>query len=127
MRLARLANIGKGLIPASIRQIYLACVTSVADYGSVIWWKGQKALARPLQALQNLALRKILGVFKTAPISAIEVEAALPPAEIRLNSNTHQYIFRLLKLAKNHLVNIALIKNIDIRLEDRIKHPRLNL
>ena len=57
----------------------------------------------------------------------MEVEAALPPAEIRLNSNTRQYAFRLLKLAKNHLVNIALIKNIDIRPEDRIKHPRLNL
>ena len=36
-RLGRLANIEKGLSPQAIRQLYLACVTSVADYGSQIY------------------------------------------------------------------------------------------
>jgi hypothetical protein len=35
-RLARLANTEQGLSPFAIRQLYLACVTSVADYGAVI-------------------------------------------------------------------------------------------
>jgi hypothetical protein len=34
--IARLANIERGLSPLAIRQLYLACVTSIADYGSVI-------------------------------------------------------------------------------------------
>ena len=76
-RMTRLANTAKGLSPFAVRQLYLACVTSVADYGSPIWWRGQAQFERPLQALQNLALRKILGVFKTAPIVPMEVEAAL--------------------------------------------------
>ena len=40
-RMTRLANTAKGLSPFAIRQLYLACVTSVADYGAAIWWKGQ--------------------------------------------------------------------------------------
>ena len=36
-RLGRLANIDRGLSPQSIRQIYLACVSSVADYGSPVY------------------------------------------------------------------------------------------
>ncbi len=35
-RLNRLSNISKGLSPFAIRQLYLACVTSVADYGSIL-------------------------------------------------------------------------------------------
>ena len=38
-RMARLANIKKGLTPFSLRQLYLACITSVANYGSSIWWR----------------------------------------------------------------------------------------
>jgi hypothetical protein len=97
-RLNRLSNINKGLSPYAIRQLYLACVTSVADYGSILWWgKLNKTQLRPLQALQNLALRKILGVFKTAPIKPMEIESALPPPFIRLNHSNRRYAFRVLK------------------------------
>ena len=54
--MTRLANTGKGLTPFALRQLYIACITSVADYGSPIWWKGQAQFKRPLQALQNLGL-----------------------------------------------------------------------
>ena len=39
-RMTRLASSGRGLSPFALRQLYLACVTSIADYGSPIWWKG---------------------------------------------------------------------------------------
>jgi ribonuclease HI len=107
-RMNRLANTGRGLSPYALRQIYQACVTSVSDYGSVIWWRGQRNLLQPLQALQNQGVRKILGVFKTAPIKPMEVEAALPPPEIRLNSNIRKYAFRVLKLSPSHPVNVEI-------------------
>ena len=110
LRMARLANSEKGLTPFALRQLYLACVVSVADYGSVIWWRGQASLLRPLQAIQNLAVRKILGVFKTAPIIPMEVEAAVLPPRVRLNTNIRQYAFRLLKLSPEHPVNTEFTK-----------------
>ena len=75
----------RGPTPLAVRQIYLACIISISDYSSIIWLKGQEFPALSLQKTQNMALRKILGVFKTAPILAMEVEAALMPTRIRLN------------------------------------------
>ena len=106
--MTRLANTERGLSPHALRQLYLACVTSIADYGSAIWWKGQAQFKRPLQALQNLGLRKILGVFRTAPILPMEAEAALAPPSVRLNTSIRKYAFRALKLAPTHPINQAL-------------------
>ena len=107
-RMTRLANSNRGLSPFALRQLYLACITSIADYGSVIWWRGQAQLKKPLQALQNLGLRKILGVFKTAPILPMEVEAALAPPGIRLNASIRQYAFRALRLAPSHPISLEI-------------------
>ena len=111
-RVQRLTNISRGLSPFAIRQLYLACVTSVIDYGSILWWKTEsKAQIRPLQAIQNLALRKTLGVFKTAPIIPIEVELALVPPIIRLNHSRRRYAFRILKLSLKHPIRLAFEKS----------------
>jgi hypothetical protein len=47
-RMARLVNIERRLSPFATRQLYRACVTSIADYGSAIWWRGQAQLKKPL-------------------------------------------------------------------------------
>ena len=107
-RLYRLANTERGLAPFAVRQLYLACVTSVSDYGSAIWWKNQKQFTRPLQGLQNLGLRKILGCFKTTPVIPMELEAALVPPQIRLNTSLRRYAYRITKLAPSHPVNQAI-------------------
>ena len=108
--MCRLANSEKGLSPFAIRQLYLACVVSIADYGSQVYWKQQTSAKRQLQQLQNLAVRKILGVFQTTPIVPAEIEANLPPPAIRLNTNLRQYAFRARKLLNNHPVKKALEK-----------------
>lgn len=101
-RMARLTSIGSGLSPHSVRQIYLACVNTVSDYGSPVWWKNQPSFTIQLQKLQNLAMRKILGVFKTAPVKVLEIEAGLLPPDIRLNELTRRYAFRINHLPRDH-------------------------
>lgn len=114
IRMARLANIGRDLTPFALRQLYNACVTSIADYGSIIWWKGNQITSiKLLQGLQNSATRKILGVFKTAPVLPIEVESALPPPEIRLNATVRAYALGLFKLSPSHPVNYAINDSIN--------------
>lgn len=104
-RLNRLSNITRGLSPYALRQLFIACVISVSDYGSILWWsKTNKSQIRPLQAIQNLATKKILGVFKTAPILPRDVESALLPPIVRLNHNQRRYAFRILKLSNSHPV-----------------------
>jgi hypothetical protein len=48
-----------------------------------------------------MALRKILGTFRTTPTIPYEIEAALLPPTIRLNSTLRQYAFRIYKLPCN--------------------------
>jgi hypothetical protein len=100
-RMYRLANSERGLSPYALRQLCMGCVTSVADYGCQVYWKGQASFTSKLQRVQNLALRKILGTFCTSPTLSSEVEAALPPKAIRLNTTICQYTFRVRKLPGN--------------------------
>ena len=107
-RITRLANINHGLSSRALRQLYLACIASIADYGSVVWWRQQKNLIQPLITLQNKALRLILGVFRTAPIPPMEAESALASTDIRLDANTRQYAFRIIKLSPDHPIRQTL-------------------
>ena len=121
--MARLGNTHFGLSPTAMRQIYLACVVSIADYGSVVWWKGQEYAISLLQKLQNLAMRKILGVFKTAPILPMEVESCLQPPKIRLQANIRKFALRMSKLHFSHPVNYKMQKERDFIL---LKQTQLN-
>jgi len=107
-RLAKLANSEKGLSAYAIKQLYLACVISVVDYDSAIWWKGQQYLKKSLQQLQNLRLQKILKVFKTASIVSMKVKTALASAFLKLDNNTQKYTVWIKRLVNNHSVNIAI-------------------
>ena len=96
-RMVRLANSERGLSARSLRQLYNACVVSVADYGAPIWWKSRRSVA-PLQAIQSKAARRILGVFRTTPNAPIELEAALLPPAIRIERQVALYGVRLRNL-----------------------------
>jgi hypothetical protein len=66
-----------------MRQLYLACITSIADYEVLIWWKGQKNLLERNQKLQNNMLRKVLEAFKTSLIAVMEIETSILSVRIR--------------------------------------------
>ncbi len=101
-QIARLSNTERGLSFQAMRQLYIACIVSIADFGVPIWWNNQKFLLDKYQKLQNLALRKILGAFKTSPIMAMELEAAIPPPKVRFNKICMNYSLRIMQLFKNH-------------------------
>ena len=82
MALSRLGNTERGLSQSALRQLYQSCITTVADFGAEVWWNQQKTQLLPFQKLQNMAMRKIAGAFKTTPIAVLEAELGLPPADL---------------------------------------------
>ena len=58
------------------------------------------------QKLQNIALRKILGVFKTSPINAMELEASISPSKIRFKRICKNYAWRILQMHENHPIRV---------------------
>ena len=75
----------------------MLALVSIADTGVPIWWNNQKFLLDKFQKLQNLALRKILEVFKTSLIMVMELGAAIPPPKIRFNKIYMNYSLRIMQ------------------------------
>src|SRR6266536_668148 len=105
-QIARLSNTERGLSFQAMRQLYIACITSVADYEVPIWWNNQKFLLDKFQKLQNNACKKILEAFKTSPAMTIELETALPPLKIRFNKICQNYALRILQISKNYSIRL---------------------
>jgi hypothetical protein len=105
-QIARLSNTERDLSLQAMRQLYIACIVSIADYGVLIWWNKQKFLLEKYQKLQNNAMKKILGVFKTSSIVAMELETALSPPKIRFNRICQNYALRILQMPKNHPIRL---------------------
>jgi len=105
----RIARQRKGLTLNALRQLYVACVSSVADYGSLLWFgrRGCQSLWEQHQRVQNRALATITGAFPKSPTKALEIEAALLPPECRHMKLAYQYALRFAKLPHNHPVKQA--------------------
>jgi|UniRef100_A0A2P2HYR2 ribonuclease HI len=69
-----------------LRRVYISFIRSKLEYGCTIFGKLSDKNLRILQVLQNNALRCILGARKTSPILSLEVEAHVPPVEIRFEA-----------------------------------------
>jgi hypothetical protein len=102
MALSRLGSTEWELNQTALRQLYQSCITTVTDFGAEVWLNQQKNQSLPLQKLQNQAMRKIAGAFRTMPVAALEAELGIPPADIRLDYKQQSYAARHLTLPDNH-------------------------
>ena len=56
-----------------------------------------------------MAIKHMLGAFKGSPTKALELEAALPPPDIRFEKLCNMYALRTLKFQPNHPIVKTLI------------------
>ena len=104
--LQRLANTESGLHPTAVRQLYIACITPISDFGAEVWWRGQQGLCSKLQLLQNNTVRKVTGAFRTTPMAALESEACIPPVRTRLNYLQQKMAIRILSMPEIHPIRV---------------------
>jgi ribonuclease HI len=125
--ISRLANTERGLSFQAMRKLYIACIVSVADYGVPVWWKNQLFLLDKFKKLQNSALRKILGAFRTSPVSAMEIEAGILPVEVRFEKLCKNYALRILYMHESHPVKQRIPAKSPFSEEKGINLTELNL
>ena len=89
-----------------MRQLYITYISSVANYGVPVWWNNQKNMLKKFQKLQNIALRKMLGAFKTSSINTMELEASIPPSKVKFERICKNYAWRTLQIHENHLIKL---------------------
>jgi len=97
-----LSNSERGLSRAAMRQLCISTVFSVSDYGSEIWFKDQKTYVRDIQSIQNKAMRRVAGAFRTTSIRALEAETELMSTRQRLFDKHRKYATRVLQMTDNH-------------------------
>ena len=70
------------------------------------------------QKLQNIALRKMLGAFKTSPINAMELEASIPPPKVRFKRIYKNYTWRILQMHENHPIKLRVSSSFSSHLNE---------
>ncbi len=102
--LFRLMNSEWELNVKSEKQLYLIYITSISDYDVEIWWNDQKSYLVKFRKLQNAALQKILSVFWTSSIDAMQIEVEISSMKIWLDQKCKNYAIRIVELLKKHSI-----------------------
>ena len=105
-QITRLSNTERGLSFQVIRQLYITCITSIADYNVLVWWNNQIYLLEKYQKLQNLVLRKILKAFKNSSSIVIKLKAAISLSKVRFNRICKNYALRIMQISKNYSIRL---------------------
>ena len=105
-QIAKLFNTERDLSFQTMKQLYIACITSVADYEVPIWWNNQKFLLEKYQKLQNSALKKILEAFKISLYMTMKLKAAIIFSRVRFNRICKNYALRIMQIPKNHSIRL---------------------
>lgn len=101
-RVASLSRINGGLPINLMRRVVVAAVTSVALYGSEVWWRGQQDRVNKLQILLNSQARAITGLLRSTPLVFLQAQACLPCAKDLLDHRQTRYAVRALGANGDH-------------------------
>jgi len=95
-----------------IRQLFQSVVASRLDYAAFIWHQpkmdGSTAAlvqARKLTTVQRIAMKATLACYRTTPTTAMEIESAIMPAHLRLQTKVLSATVRLWSLSRKHPIH----------------------
>ncbi|TIC95781.1 putative RNA-directed DNA polymerase from transposon BS [Colletotrichum higginsianum] len=110
-----LGNTAWGAPTHLLRRAITSCVLPIQYYASEAWWPGRNriknghiasngvnGLLNQLDITQAKAIRAALPVYRTTPVSILQREAALPPAEVMLDAKLHKASVRIHRLDDRH-------------------------
>lgn len=83
--IARLGGVRKGMTGMAVRSLFLACVRPIFEYGIEVWNFAIQSKDRDrFRSIQGNCLKRALGAVKTTSFEVLEIEAAIPPVNLRL-------------------------------------------
>ena len=109
MALSSIAKCIWGAPYMQIRQRFQAVVALRKDYAAIVWHRPKddgstagNVQMRKLTTIQRLAMKAILGCYKTTPTAAMEIESGLQPPWIRLQTKVLLATTRIQSLSSRH-------------------------
>jgi len=101
-RVSGLSMSNGGLSVNLMRRVVVAAVTSVAMYGSEIWWRGQKDRVHKVQLLLNSQARAITGLLRSTPRALLQTASCLSDAQDLLDHRQTKFAMRALNANGDH-------------------------
>ena len=87
LALSSIAKCSWGAPYEHVRQLFQSVLAPRTDYAAVVWYqpRADGAMAgttqvRKLTTVQRIAMKAVLGCYRTTPTAAMEIEADLQPA-----------------------------------------------
>ena len=128
LALSSIANCKWGTPHRLVRQLFQTVIAPRIDYAAVIWHRpkadgsaAHSMQAQKLSTVQRIAMKTILGCYRTTPTVAMEIESGLPPPWIRLQTKVLSALTRMQTLATNRPIHEFLTEGLRTRTA-AIKH-----
>ena len=105
-----------------MRQLFQTVIAPRIDYAAIIWHRpkadgttAHSTQAQKFTTIQRIAMKTILGCYRTTLTAAMEIESALAPAWIRLQTKALSSLTRMQTLNTNHPIHEFLTKGLHTR------------
>ena len=83
--IARLGGVKQGMSGVAVRSLFMACVRPIFEYEIEVWnFAIQGKDKDKFRSIQGNCLKRALGSIKTNSFEVLEMEAAVPPVNLRL-------------------------------------------
>ena len=122
LALSSIANCKWGTPYRFVRQLFQTVIAPRTDYAAVIWHRpradgsaAHSAQTRQLSTIQRIAMKTVLGCYRTTPTAAMELESGLPPPWIRLQTKVLCSFTRMQSLAQSHPIHDSLTNGLRTR------------
>lgn len=93
-----------GADPKILLMLYKSLIRSRLEYGSIIFSPANKVGLNRLDCIQSAALRICIGVLKSSPISALQVECNVPPLLCRRKFLANRFLSKILSIRTHPLI-----------------------
>jgi ribonuclease HI len=115
LAMSRIAKCTWGAAYQQTRILFTSVVAPRMDYAAIVWHKPSKQGAAPpwtatakIDSVQRIAMKAILGTFRTTATSALQIETSLPPTYLRLRNKVLQSWTRMRTAPETHPINAAI-------------------
>jgi len=116
LAISRITNCTRGPVFQQARTLFTSVAAPRMDYAAIVWYQpfqGTKTLNRQptvakLESAQQIAMKAILGTFRTTATSALQIETSLIPTHLRLRYRVLQSWTRMQTAPETHPINAAI-------------------
>ena len=100
-----LGNSIRGMHQTHARRIYIGAILPIATYGLGTFWKSKSGrILNTMTLMQNKCLCMIMGAFRTTNVSALEIEASIPPIELWMDYRLNMEALCIARLPADHAI-----------------------